>query len=67
MTTAGVGLVISQHAPHSIWKTKALQAQLRAVFDRDWDSEFAVHLTDLGNRTDCALSRWQKRLYKNYT
>ncbi|XP_074548897.1 5'-3' exonuclease PLD4 [Halichoeres trimaculatus] len=57
LTTAGVGLVISQHAPHPIWKAKALQNQLKAVFDRDWYSEFAVHLTDLKPHPDCALSR----------
>ncbi|XP_034419131.1 5'-3' exonuclease PLD4 isoform X2 [Cyclopterus lumpus] len=57
LTTAGVGLVISQHAPHPVWKTKALQGQLRAVFDRDWYSEFAVDLADLGHHPDCALSR----------
>ncbi|XP_070698521.1 5'-3' exonuclease PLD4 [Pempheris klunzingeri] len=56
LTTAGVGLVISQHAPHHVWKTKALQSQLRAVFDRDWHSDFAVHLADLGHHPDCALS-----------
>ncbi|XP_042356795.1 5'-3' exonuclease PLD4 [Plectropomus leopardus] len=56
LTTAGVGLVVSQHAPHPIWKTKALQGQLRAVFDRDWYSEFAVKLADLGHHPDCALS-----------
>ncbi|XP_019940371.2 5'-3' exonuclease PLD4 [Paralichthys olivaceus] len=56
LTTAGVGLVISQHAPHPVWRTKALQGQLRAVFDRDWFSEFAVYLNDLGNNPDCALS-----------
>ncbi|XP_073339631.1 5'-3' exonuclease PLD4 [Pagrus major] len=56
-TTAGVGLVISQHAPHSVWKTEALQSQLKAVFDRDWHSEFAVHLDELGHNPDCKLSR----------
>ncbi|XP_023258487.1 phospholipase D4 [Seriola lalandi dorsalis] len=56
VTTAGVGLVISQHAPHPEWKTKALQHQLRVVFDRDWNSKFAVHLADLGHHPDCALS-----------
>lgn len=55
VTTAGVGLVVSQHAPHPVWKT-ALQSQLRAVFDRDWHSEFAVHLADLQHHPDCALS-----------
>ncbi|XP_067471135.1 5'-3' exonuclease PLD4 [Thunnus thynnus] len=57
LTTAGVGLVISQRAPHPVWKTEALQSQLRAVFDRDWHSEFAVHLDDLGDNPDCSLSR----------
>ncbi|XP_068194184.1 5'-3' exonuclease PLD4 isoform X2 [Antennarius striatus] len=57
LTTAGVGLVISQHAPHPVWKTKALQRQLGEVFDRDWHSEFAVNLADLGHQPDCALSR----------
>lgn len=55
MTTAGVGLVVSQHAPDPAGETQALQTQLRAIFDRDWNSEFAVHLGDLGNHRDCAL------------
>lgn len=55
MTTAGVGLVISQHAPQPVWKTKALQGQLRAVFDRDWYSQFSVAIADLGQNPDCAL------------
>lgn len=54
-TTAGVGLVISQHAPPPILKS-ALQNQLREVFNRDWNSEFAVKLADLGHHPDCALS-----------
>ncbi|XP_019725747.1 phospholipase D4 [Hippocampus comes] len=56
LTTAGVGLVISQHAPHSIWKIEAVQAQLQAVFNRDWYSEFAVNFAEPGHRADCALS-----------
>ncbi|XP_024910078.1 phospholipase D4 isoform X2 [Cynoglossus semilaevis] len=56
LNTAGVGVVISQHAPPPVWKTKALQRQLREVFDRDWSSEFAVHLSDLDKHPDCALS-----------
>lgn len=54
-TTTGVGLVISQHAPHSEWMT-TLQSQLKEVFSRDWDSQFAVHLKDLGHNPDCALA-----------
>lgn len=57
LTTAGVGLVISQHAPQPVWKAEALQSQLKGVFDRDWNSEFAVHLADLGHHPDCRLSR----------
>uniref|UniRef100_UPI0037E92F0A 5'-3' exonuclease PLD4 n=1 Tax=Semicossyphus pulcher TaxID=241346 RepID=UPI0037E92F0A len=57
VTTGGVGLVISQHAPHPVWKTEALQSQLRAVFDRDWHSEFAVQLADLHHHPDCVISR----------
>ncbi|XP_061700723.1 5'-3' exonuclease PLD4 [Syngnathoides biaculeatus] len=56
LTTAGVGLVISQDAPHPVWKSKAVQAQLQVVFHRDWYSDFAVRLTDLGRHPDCALS-----------
>ncbi|CAB1330831.1 unnamed protein product [Coregonus sp. 'balchen'] len=56
-TTAGVGLVVSQHAPHWAWRTQALQAQLRAVFDRDWQSQFTVRVADLGHQPDCALSK----------
>ncbi|XP_008279628.1 phospholipase D4 [Stegastes partitus] len=57
LTTAGVGLVISQHAPHPAQQNETLHSQLKAVFDRDWHSEFAVHLSDLGHNPDCALSR----------
>ncbi|XP_072313533.1 5'-3' exonuclease PLD4, partial [Eucyclogobius newberryi] len=53
-TTGGVGLVISQHAPHLIWK-KSLQSQLSAIFERDWNSQFAVNLDELGHHPDCAL------------
>lgn len=53
-TTGGVGIVISQHAPHAIWE-RALQSQLKAAFDRDWKSEFAVYLNELGHHPDCAL------------
>ncbi|KAM4625085.1 5'-3' exonuclease PLD4 [Polymixia lowei] len=56
-TTAGVGLVVSQQGPHPVWKTRALQGQLRAVFDRDWHSQYTVHLADLGHHPDCPLSK----------
>ncbi|XP_077411484.1 5'-3' exonuclease PLD4 isoform X2 [Vanacampus margaritifer] len=56
VSTAGVGLVISQHAPHAIWKRDAVQAQLLTVFNRDWYSDFAVNLTDLGHHPNCGLA-----------
>ncbi|KAJ7989066.1 hypothetical protein DPEC_G00315690 [Dallia pectoralis] len=55
--TAGVGLVVSQQAPDRTWGTQALQGQLRAVFDRDWNSQFTKSLADLGDHSECALSR----------
>lgn len=54
-TTGGVGLVISQQAPHVIWE-KALQSQLKAVFERDWNSNFAVYLNEFAHHSDCALA-----------
>uniref|UniRef100_A0A8C5GZ83 PLD phosphodiesterase domain-containing protein n=1 Tax=Gouania willdenowi TaxID=441366 RepID=A0A8C5GZ83_GOUWI len=57
MFTAGVGLVISPHAPPQTEATPTLQMQLKAVFDRDWHSEFAVRLSDLGHHPDCALAK----------
>lgn len=57
VTTAGVGLVVSsQHAPHPAGGTQGLQGQLRAVFNRDWHSQFAVKLSELGHNPDCNLS-----------
>uniref|UniRef100_H3DJA7 Phospholipase D family member 4 n=1 Tax=Tetraodon nigroviridis TaxID=99883 RepID=H3DJA7_TETNG len=53
LNTAGVGLVISQHSPHNVEKTEALQSQLGSLFDRDWNSEFAVALANLGHNEDC--------------
>ncbi|XP_041827494.1 5'-3' exonuclease PLD4 [Melanotaenia boesemani] len=57
LTTAGVSLVVSQHTSHPAWGTKTLHSQLKEVFDRDWTSEFAVNLANLGHNPDCALSR----------
>lgn len=56
LNTAGVGLVISQHSPHNVSKTEALQSQLGSLFDRDWNSEFAVPLANLGHHENCALA-----------
>ncbi|XP_062863569.1 5'-3' exonuclease PLD4 [Trichomycterus rosablanca] len=55
-TTAGVGLVISQDALHSS-HIDTLVGQLSAVFNRDWESGFAVPLEKLGQNPDCAFSK----------
>ncbi|CAL8294968.1 unnamed protein product [Arctogadus glacialis] len=54
--TAGVGLVVSEQALDPLQKTTTLHHQLKAVFNRDWNSEFAVDLDNLGHNPDCALS-----------
>ncbi|XP_067099296.1 5'-3' exonuclease PLD4 isoform X1 [Osmerus mordax] len=56
--TAGVGLVVStQSTPHLAGSDQGLRGQLRAVFDRDWHSQFAVKLDALGSNPDCNLSK----------
>ncbi|RVE57095.1 hypothetical protein OJAV_G00212760 [Oryzias javanicus] len=57
LTTAGVSLVVSQHASDPTKRTDTLRGHLKEIFDRDWNSEFAVNLADLGHHPDCALSR----------
>ncbi|XP_070402792.1 5'-3' exonuclease PLD4-like isoform X1 [Nothobranchius furzeri] len=57
VTTARVSLVVSQSNAHPAWRTDALQSQLKEVFNRDWHSQFAVHLDDLGHNPHCALSQ----------
>lgn len=57
LTTAGVSLVVSQYAPDPTKSADTLRGQLKEIFDRDWNSEFAVNLADLGHHPDCALSR----------
>lgn len=55
-TTAGLGLVVSEHAPDPTQKNRTLHHQLKAVFNRDWNSKYSVELHDLGLNPDCALS-----------
>ncbi|XP_058254896.1 5'-3' exonuclease PLD4 isoform X2 [Hemibagrus wyckioides] len=56
-TTAGVGLVVSQDLSHSPSPGDTLVGQLSAVFERDWDSKFAVPLEKLGHNPDCIFSK----------
>ncbi|XP_036398667.1 5'-3' exonuclease PLD4 isoform X1 [Megalops cyprinoides] len=56
ITTAGVSLVVSQDVPHPSSVGQTLQEQLRGVFERDWNSQFSVALSDLGHHPDCSFT-----------
>lgn len=56
-TTAGVGLVLSQHVLRSPSPESTLVGQLNDMFDRDWSSKFAVPLENLAHNPDCAFSK----------
>ncbi|XP_015206154.1 5'-3' exonuclease PLD4 isoform X1 [Lepisosteus oculatus] len=55
-TTAGVGLIVSQEPQQSGHSEPTLQEQLKGVFERDWSSQFAINLSDLGKNPDCKHS-----------
>jgi len=55
-STSGVGLVVSQRAPSARPGTLTVQEQLRRLFERDWDSRYAVRLDGRAQGRDCA---WQ--------
>ncbi|XP_017272816.1 5'-3' exonuclease PLD4 isoform X2 [Kryptolebias marmoratus] len=57
LTTAGVGLVVSKPTSQSARSTKTLWSQLKETFNRDWHSEYAVHLNQCRPNPDCALLR----------
>ncbi|TRZ00530.1 hypothetical protein DNTS_013759 [Danionella cerebrum] len=52
-TTAGVGLVVS----HDALRPNSFHQWLRDVFLRDWDSKFAVSLSELKPEHDCAFAK----------
>ncbi|TRY96268.1 hypothetical protein DNTS_001501 [Danionella cerebrum] len=52
-TTAGVGLVVS----HDALRPNSFHQRLRDVFLRDWDSKFAVSLSELKPEHDCAFAK----------
>ncbi|XP_047652457.1 5'-3' exonuclease PLD4 isoform X3 [Phacochoerus africanus] len=55
-STSGVGLVVSQRAPHTQPGTATVQEQLRQLFERDWSSRYAVGLDGQAQGQDCV---WQ--------
>ncbi|XP_052001439.1 5'-3' exonuclease PLD4 isoform X2 [Xyrauchen texanus] len=56
-TTAGVGLVVSQDVLHSVLPGNAFHGQLSAVFDRDWNSQYAIPLDKLNQNHDCLFPK----------
>ncbi|XP_047719635.1 5'-3' exonuclease PLD4 isoform X1 [Prionailurus viverrinus] len=55
-STSGVGLVVSQRASRARPGVPTVQEQLRHLFERDWDSPYAVGLDGQAQGQDCA---WQ--------
>ncbi|XP_075387714.1 5'-3' exonuclease PLD4 [Tenrec ecaudatus] len=55
-STSGVGLVASQRGPHALPGSLTVQEQLRRLFERDWDSPYAVGLDGQAPGQDCV---WQ--------
>ncbi|KAL4656419.1 phospholipase D4 [Arapaima gigas] len=55
-TTAGVGLVVSQGPVGPGLTGDALQEQLKGVFERDWNSQFAIKLSDVNHTPDCTFA-----------
>ncbi|XP_077766946.1 5'-3' exonuclease PLD4 isoform X1 [Canis aureus] len=55
-STSGVSLVVSQRPPGARPGVRTVQEQLRRLFERDWDSQYAVGLDGQAQGQDCA---WQ--------
>lgn len=60
ITTAGVGLIIKQNSTNLQRRQLPIQEQLKNLFERDWDSEYAVNLEDVQGQKDC---NWGGRLW----
>ncbi|XP_009903012.2 5'-3' exonuclease PLD4 [Dryobates pubescens] len=56
VTTAGVGLIIKQNSTNL---QRPIQEQLKNLFERDWNSKYAVNLEDVQGQKDC---NWKGRL-----
>ncbi|XP_030307847.1 phospholipase D4 isoform X2 [Calypte anna] len=58
-STAGVGLIIKQNSTDLQRRQLPIQEQLKNLFERDWNSSYAVNLEDVQGQKDC---RWRGRL-----
>lgn len=52
--TAGVGLVINQSSSDPQHPAPTIQDNLKSVFERDWQSPYAISLDKLPGQQDCA-------------
>ncbi|XP_052639325.1 5'-3' exonuclease PLD4 isoform X2 [Harpia harpyja] len=59
INTAGVGLIIKQNLTNLQRKQLPIQEQLKNLFERDWNSKYAVNLEDVQGQKDC---NWRGRL-----
>ncbi|XP_027494143.1 phospholipase D4 [Corapipo altera] len=57
--TAGVGLIIKQNWTNLQRRQLPVQEQVKNLFERDWNSKYAVNLEDVQGQKDC---NWQGRL-----
>ncbi|XP_074147132.1 5'-3' exonuclease PLD4 isoform X2 [Sminthopsis crassicaudata] len=51
--TAGVGLVINQSSSDPQHSAPTIQGNLKSIFERDWQSPYAVSLEELPGQQDC--------------
>ncbi|RLW10508.1 hypothetical protein DV515_00001902 [Chloebia gouldiae] len=51
--TAGVGLIIKQNSTNLPRRQQPVQEQLKDLFERDWNSKYAVNLEDVQGQKDC--------------
>nr|XP_014340673.1 PREDICTED: phospholipase D4 [Latimeria chalumnae] len=53
--TAGVGLIINETSEDNHGKGQTVQGQLTAVFERDWNSKYAVNIEYSEHHQECTL------------
>ncbi|NXR16015.1 PLD4 Phospholipase, partial [Semnornis frantzii] len=53
ITTAGVGLIVKQNSTNLQGRQLPIQEQLKNLFERDWNSKYAVNLEDVQGQKDC--------------
>ncbi|XP_065541424.1 5'-3' exonuclease PLD4 [Lathamus discolor] len=58
INTAGVGLIIKQNSTNLQRRQLPIQEQLKHLFERDWNSKYAVNLEDVQGQKDC---NWRGR------